>query len=72
MRKLTIILLAGLLLSGCTGSLDPAAVGEKAREAEEALCPLQTARNLDNAFTNIIRIVPFFNNWQPVCPEETN
>ena len=58
-----------LTLAGCT-SFNPTAVGEKAGEAEQALCPLTTAQNLDTAFTKIMQLVPFFNEWKPVCEQD--
>lgn len=60
----TLLLICAAFLSGC--GVSPALVGEKAREAEEALCPLQTARNLDNTLDNILSLVPLI-AWEPVC-----
>lgn len=67
MKKL-ILILSTFLLTGCNG-ITPAAVGEKAREAEEALCPLQTARNIDNTLDSILNLVPLI-VWEPVCSED--
>ena len=51
------------------GSFNAAQIGEKAREAEEALCPLQTARNIDATIDNLLSLVPII-AWNPVCKED--
>lgn len=53
---------------GCS-SFNAAQIGEKAREAEEALCPLQTARNIDATIDNLLSLVPII-AWNPVCQED--
>ena len=55
-------------LVGCS-SFNAAQIGEKAREAEEALCPLQTARNIDATIDNLLSLVPII-AWNPVCQED--
>ena len=50
-------------------SFNAAQIGEKAIEAEEALCPLQTARNIDATIDNLFSLVPII-AWNPVCQEE--
>ncbi len=53
---------------GC-GSFNAAQIGENAREAEEALCPLQTVKNIDATIDNLLSLVPII-AWNPVCQEE--
>ena len=57
-----------LVITGC-GSLNATEMGKKAREVEEALCPLQTAKNLDATIDNIFNLVPII-AWEPVCNED--
>ena len=57
-----------LVITGC-GSLNATEMGNKAREVEEALCPLQTAKNLDNTINNLFDLVPIV-AWEPVCKED--
>lgn len=54
-----------LVITGC-GSLNATEVGQKAREVEEALCPLQTAKNIDATVDNLLSLVPII-VWEPVC-----
>lgn len=56
-----------LVMTGC-GSVNPAEVGQKAREVEEALCPLQTAKNIDQTIDNLFDLVPII-SWEPVCQQ---
>jgi starvation-inducible outer membrane lipoprotein len=68
-RKVTVLIIAaGLSLSACE-SFNPQAIGDGAREAESALCPLQTARNLDNTLDTILALIPLI-QWEPVCADE--
>lgn len=69
MMKVRAILLAGLvlLLTSCA-NMSIASVGQTANKLEEGLCPLTTVRNLEGAILNVVRLIPFFAQWQPVCP----
>lgn len=63
----TLLISVILILPGCGVSLISA--GETLREAETALCPLQTAKNVDNTIDNIFALVPLV-AWEPVCSED--
>lgn len=58
-----------LIICSACGSFNATQVGEKAREVEEALCPLQTAQNIDNTINNLFDLIPIV-AWEPVCQEE--
>ena len=62
------LILLVLVMTGC-GSFNATEAGKKAREVEEALCPLQTAKNLDNTIDNLFDLIPII-AWDPVCREE--
>lgn len=62
------LILLVLFMTGC-GSFNATEAGKKAREVEEALCPLQTAKNLDNTIDNLFDLIPII-AWDPVCQEE--
>lgn len=62
------LILLVLVMTGC-GSFNATEMGKKAREVEEALCPLQTAKNLDNTINNLFDLVPIV-AWEPVCKED--
>ena len=62
------LILLVLVMTGC-GSFNATEAGKKAREVEEALCPLQTAKNLDNTIDNLFDLIPII-AWDPVCQEE--
>lgn len=53
---------------GC-GSFNAAEVGQKARELEESLCPLQTAKNIDATVDNLLSLVPII-SWNRVCQSD--
>ena len=57
-----------LIMTGC-GSFNATEAEKKAREVEEALCPLQTAQNLDNTIDNLFDLIPII-AWEPVCQED--
>ena len=65
---LIVLLIFVLSITGCS-SLNATEMGKKAREVEEALCPLQTAKNLDNTIDNLFDLIPII-AWDPVCREE--
>lgn len=48
------------------------AFGETADAVEAVACPLTTVRNLEGVIVSAIRLLPFFGNWQRVCPEPTS
>lgn len=56
-----------LVMAGCS-SFNATEVGKKAREVEEALCPLQTAKNVDATVDNLFDLIPIV-SWEPVCQE---
>lgn len=64
MKKLLPIV--SLLLTGC--GVNFVAVGEALQNTEQALCPLQTARNVDQTLDNVLGLVPLI-AWEPVCQE---
>jgi hypothetical protein len=65
MKKVTFVTLLVTFLTSCaSGQLTD--VGQRLQEAERALCPLQTARNIDNTVDNLLALVPII-SWQPVC-----
>lgn len=68
MRLIGMLTFAVIILVMCSacGSLNATEVGEKAREVEEALCPLQTAQNIDATVDNLLSLVPII-VWEPVC-----
>jgi hypothetical protein len=64
MKFVTLTMLA-VLLTAC-GSFNAVEMGQRAREVEEALCPLQTAQNVDATIDNLLSLVPII-VWDPVC-----
>lgn len=69
MRKIALTLCV-VALTGC-GAGQARVIGERLNEAEEVLCPLTTAQNIDRGIVRIMQLVPFFGtDWQQVCPDD--
>jgi uncharacterized protein YceK len=67
MRSLLLVAISTFLV-GCGSLPSASAVGEGLQNAERALCPMQTAKNLDNTLDNILALIPLI-AWEPVCPD---
>ncbi len=64
MNRVTVIFLAGLLLTGCAqGQIK--AVGERVQELEEVACPFTTVRNVERAAVRMMRVI--IPDWERVC-----
>lgn len=69
-----------ILMAACTTTTpvegeDPPTTVERIEDARDVLdaveefgCGLQLGRNLDSAVGNVFRNIPFFGQWENVCP----
>lgn len=68
MLRFTLSFIILVAFTSC-GSFNAAEVGQKARELEESLCPLQTAKNIDATVDNLLSLVPII-SWNRVCQSD--
>ena len=76
-----ILLITLLALTSCASVQQMGEDGQPPRRAsnviagtaafvETSLCPLTTWRNLEVAVLNVVHLIPFFTEWEPICREE--
>ena len=63
------IFLVGLLvLTGCTAG-QAQIIGARIQEIESVACPLTTIRNIERTALTALHLIPFFAQWEAICPE---
>jgi hypothetical protein len=63
------IFLVGLLvLTGCTAG-QARIIGARIQAIESVACPLTTIRNIERTALTALHLIPFFAQWEAICPE---
>ena len=63
-----ILLVALLVLAGCTAG-QAQIIGARIQEIESVACPLTTIRNIERTVLTALHLIPFFAQWEAICPE---